>query len=296
VHQSLDESGLLSALSSIRIWPCGPNQGPVPANWPPSRLTWSAYPFPPARPCPPVPIPKCLHLRLTAALGYQLSSPRQPSAAAVGFYGRPRADPQLRPPPVAAAPLPLTAWRFPAARPASTTASLALDSARGNGSRRLFHNRKKALVILAITSDSTITPPRAYTFEFNVITIVCDFQTHTRSARVTRFRTPRYSHFLRTQAIISLMTRPNRGFAPPDLNASAPATPLCPHPCSFLPCPPSYNAVMGRRERKVVLFSLRKRLLFLSIILAAMYVGLVDVGDVPPGEKQLCVHLCWALM
>jgi len=44
---------------------------------------------------------------------------------------------------------------------------------------------------------------------------------------------------------------------------------------------------MGRQERKVGLSSLRKRLLFLSIILAAMDVRLVDVGDVLPGEKQL---------
>jgi len=115
---------------------------------------------------------------------------------------------------------------------------------------------------------------------------------------LTRFWTPRYSHFLGTQAIISFMTRPNRGFAPSDLDTTAPAPPLCPPPCSFLPCPPSYTAVMGRRECKVVFASLRKLFLFLSIILAVMDVGLVDVGDVLLGEKQLgkvCVHLCWAL-
>ena len=85
---------------------------------------------------------------------------------------------------------------------------------------------------------------------------------------------------------------------PPDVDTSTPAPPLFPPPCFFLPFPPSYNAVLGPRERKVVLSSLRKRLLLLSIILAAMDVGLVDVGDVLPNEKQLgkvCVHLLWAL-
>ena len=94
------------------------------------------------------------------------------------------------------------------------------------------------------------------------------------------------------------MTRPIRGIAPPDLDTSAQAPTLCPPPCSFLPCPSSYDAVMGRQEGKVVLSSLRKRLLFLSIVLAAMDVRLVDVCDVLPGEMQLgkvCVHLCLAL-
>jgi len=58
------------------------------------------------------------------------------------------------------------------------------------------------------------------------------------------------------------------------------------------------NVAMARRTRKAVCSTLRKHLLFFSVLLAAVKVGAVDKGDLIPGGGQLSkifLHLCCGL-